>query len=99
MKDFKYKINGNLYKVSINSVDESVAEVEVNGTPYKVQLDKPAKKQIKPLTRPQAAPVTPTGEPVVSRPVASTTAGAEMCIRDSNIGSQYRFIPMPITGM
>lgn len=31
MKDFKYKINGNLYKVSINSVDESVAEVEVNG--------------------------------------------------------------------
>ena len=72
MKDFKYKINGNLYKVSINSVDESVAEVEVNGTPYKVQLDKPAKKQIKPLTRPQAAPVTPTGEPVVSRPVAST---------------------------
>ena len=34
------------------------------------------KKQIKPLTRPQAAPVTPTGEPVVSRPVASTTAGA-----------------------
>ncbi|OKZ30938.1 MAG: acetyl-CoA carboxylase biotin carboxyl carrier protein subunit [Bacteroidales bacterium 43_8] len=62
MKDFKYKINGNLYKVSINSVDESVAEVEVNGTPYKVQLDKPAKKQIKPLTRPQAAPVTPTGE-------------------------------------
>lgn len=76
MKDFKYKINGNLYKVSINSVDESVAEVEVNGTPYKVQLDKPAKKQIKPLTRPQAAPMTPTGEPVVSRPVASTTAGA-----------------------
>ena len=76
MKDFKYKINGNLYKVSINSVDESVAEVEVNGTPYKVQLDKPAKKQIKPLTRPQAAPVTPTGEPVVSRPVASTTAAA-----------------------
>lgn len=50
--------------------------MEVNGTPYKVQLDKPAKKQIKPLTRPQAAPVTPTGEPVVSRPVASTTAGA-----------------------
>ena len=73
MKDFKYKINGNLYKVSINSVDESVAEVEVNGTPYKVQLDKPAKKQIKPLTRPQAAPVTPTGEPVVSRPVAVRT--------------------------
>ena len=72
MKDFKYKINGNLYKVSINSVDESVAEVEVNGTPYKVQLDKPAKKQIKPLTRPQAAPVTPTGEPVVSRPVGDT---------------------------
>lgn len=54
MKDFKYKINGNLYKVSINSVDESVAEVEVNGTPYKVHWINLAKKQIKPLTRPQA---------------------------------------------
>ena len=70
MKEFKYKINGNLYTVNINQIEDNIATVEVNGTPYKVELDKPAKKQIKPLTRPQAAPVTPAGEPVVSRPAA-----------------------------
>ena len=59
MKDYKFKINGNLYKVSVNSVVDNIAEVEVNGTPYKVELDKPAKKQIRPLKRPQAAPTTP----------------------------------------
>ena len=76
MKDYKFKINGNLYKVSVNSVVDNIAEVEVNGTPYKVELDKPAKKQIRPLKRPQAAPTTPTGEPVVSRPSSPSAAGA-----------------------
>ncbi len=76
MKDYKFTINGNIYKVSINSIDGNVANVEVNGTPYKVELDKPSKKQIIPLTRPQKAPVTPAGEPVVSRPSTSSVAGA-----------------------
>ena len=76
MKDYKFKINGNLYKVSVNSVVDNIAEVEVNGTPYKVELDKPAKKQIRPLKRPQAAPTTPTGEPVVSRSSSPSAAGA-----------------------
>ena len=76
MKDYKFKINGNLYKVSVNSVVDNIAEVEVNGTPYKVELDKPAKKQIRPLKRPQAAPTTPTREPVVSRPSSPSAAGA-----------------------
>ena len=53
MKEFKYKINGNLYTVNINQIEDNIATVEVNGTPYKVELDKPAKKQIKPLTRPE----------------------------------------------
>ena len=46
MKSFKYTINGNVYKVHINSVVEDVAEVEVNGTPYHVKMEKPAKKQV-----------------------------------------------------
>ncbi len=73
MKEYKYKINGNLYTVNINRIEDNIATVEVNGTPYKVELDKPAKKQIKPLTRPQAAPVTPIGAPVVSRPTVGAT--------------------------
>ena len=46
MKEFKYKINGNLYTVNINQIEDNIATVEVNGTPYKVELDKPATKPI-----------------------------------------------------
>lgn len=76
MKDYKFTINGNIYKVSITSIDENIATVEVNGTPYNVEMDRPSKKQIRPLTQPQKAPVTPSGEPVVNRPVATGEPGA-----------------------
>ena len=76
MKSFKYTINGNVYKVHINSVVDDIAEVEVNGTPYNVKMEKPAKKQMVTLKRPAQAPTTSTVEPVVSRPVYSGEAGA-----------------------
>ena len=71
MKSFKYTINGNVYKVHINSVEEDIAEVEVNGTPYSVKMEKPMVA----LKRPAQAPTTPSGDPVVSRP-AGGAAGA-----------------------
>ena len=52
MKSFKYTINGNVYKVHINSVVDDIAELEVNGTPYQVKMEKPAKKQMVTLKRP-----------------------------------------------
>ena len=58
MKQFKYTINGNIYNVTVNNVEDTFAEVEVNGTPYKVQMDKPAKKQMVTLKRPVQAPTT-----------------------------------------
>ncbi|MDH6306549.1 biotin carboxyl carrier protein [Parabacteroides sp. PF5-5] len=76
MKSFKYTINGNVYKVHISSVIEDIAEVEVNGTPYKVKLEKPAKKQVVTIKRPAQAPTTASGDPVVSRPAASASQGA-----------------------
>ena len=36
MKEYKYKINGNAYKVTIGDIEDNIAHVEVNGTPYKV---------------------------------------------------------------
>ena len=76
MKSFKYTINGNVYKVHINSVEDDIAEVEVNGTPYSVKMEKPAKKQMVALKRPVQAPTTPAGESVVSRPAASSSGAA-----------------------
>ena len=33
MKEYKYKINGNIYKVAIGDIEDYIGNVEVNGTP------------------------------------------------------------------
>ena len=76
MKQYKYKINGNLYNVTVNDVEDNIATVEVNGTSYKVELDKPIKTTIKPVLSPAAAPTTPSGAPVVTRPAATAKSNA-----------------------
>ncbi len=63
MKSFKYIINGNTYKVVVNSIEDTIAEVEVNGTPYKVEMDKPTKKQVVTIKRPAQAAVAPIARP------------------------------------
>ncbi|MDR1524386.1 MAG: acetyl-CoA carboxylase biotin carboxyl carrier protein subunit [Tannerella sp.] len=72
MKQFKYTINGSIYNVTVNKVEDTIAEVEVNGTPYKVLMDKPAKKQVITIKRPAQAHTTP----VVSRPAGSSSSSA-----------------------
>lgn len=67
MKEYKYKINGNSYKVTIGDIEDNIAHVEVNGTPYKVEMEKQVKAVVKPVVRPmpnaQAAPTTPIVKP------------------------------------
>ena len=43
MKNYKFKINGNDYTVDVISVEDNIAEVEVNGTPFQVELSKEIK--------------------------------------------------------
>ncbi len=59
MKEYKLKINGNDYAVTVNEVDGSMAEVEVNGTPFKVEFDKPVKKAAAPVAKPVAKSAAP----------------------------------------
>ena len=74
MKQFKYIINGNVYNVSVNQVEDTTAEVEVNGTPYKVKMDKPAKKEFVTIKRPAQAPTTTTRRRNLGRcPQVATT--------------------------
>jgi len=63
MNNFKYTINGNVYKVVINRIEDTIAEVEVNGTSYKVEMNKPTKKQIVTINRPAQAAVAPVLKP------------------------------------
>ena len=71
MKQYKYTINGNLYNVTVNKIEDTIAEVEVNGTPYKILMDKPTKKQVVTLKRPAQALTT-----VISRPTSSSSTKA-----------------------
>lgn len=42
MKEYKYTINGNKYTVGIGDIEDGIAQVEVNGVPYKVEMEKKA---------------------------------------------------------
>ena len=79
MKEYKYKINGNTYKVAVGDIDNNVAQVEVNGIPYKVELDSVKKPvTIVNAPRPSAAPRTETGAKVISKPAAAPSSGYQV---------------------
>lgn len=40
MKKFKFKINGNQYNAEVLSIEDNIAEIEINGTKYSVEVDK-----------------------------------------------------------
>lgn len=80
MKEYKYTINGNIYTVAVGDIDNNVAQVEVNGTPYKVELEnKPAAAAtVVKAPRPAAAPRTTTGEKVITK---AAPAGAGTAVK------------------
>ena len=77
MKEYKYKINGNTYNVAIGDIEDNVAQVEVNGVAYRVELEAskaPAVKAVQ-APRPAAAPRNAAGEKVISKPAAAPGVG------------------------
>ena len=72
MKEYKYKINGNVYKVAIGDIEDNIAHVEVNGTSYKVEMEKAPKEAVKPVVRPVAKPTAAPAAPVARPATAST---------------------------
>ena len=79
LKEYKYKINGIKFNVGVGDVVDNTVQVMVTGTPYTVELDKaPMQKTTVsgPVKPAAAAPRTETGEIVISKPAASSSAGA-----------------------
>ena len=66
MKEYKYKINGNNYTVAVGDIDDNIAQVEVNGVPYKVELEKSKAVKVVSTPRAAAAPRKATGEKVIA---------------------------------
>jgi biotin carboxyl carrier protein len=86
MKKFKYIINGNEYEVNIKDVEENIVDVEVNGTHYKVEVD----KNIKPSKTPKL--VRKTSVPTTDTP----KAGAEKSTPVQTQGDGYKIMaPLP----
>ncbi len=72
MKEYKYKVNGTKYKIAVGDIHDNIVNVEVNGTPYKVELDKEAVSRAissaPAIKKAAPAPRTESGEAIVSRP-------------------------------
>lgn len=75
MKQYKYKVKGAEYTVTINEVEGNSAKVEVNGIPFEVELERPMNVKYTPVVRPvshvhhapaAAAAPAPAPEPVVA---------------------------------
>jgi len=71
MKEYKFKINGNEYTVTVNDIDGANVEVDVNGKPFKIEMDKPVKKQQTAVSSTPTKPAAQT-QPGVVKPVASS---------------------------
>ena len=73
MKEYKYKINGNLYNVVIGDIEDNIAHVEVNGTHYTVEMEKKPKAAPapKPVVRPAAKPAAAPAAAPAARPAAA----------------------------
>ena len=72
MKKFKFTINGNVYEVEINDLEDNIAHLEVNGTAYEVEIHREIKQTKTPtLVRPE---VKGSPKPVIERKEAGTTS-------------------------
>ena len=99
MKEYKYKINGNLYNVVIGDIEDNIAHVEVNGTHYTVEMEKKPKAAPapKPVARPAAKPAAaaapaaaPAAKPAAAKSgIKSPLPGVILDIK-CNVGDEVK---------
>lgn len=83
MKTYKFKINGNAYEVAVNSIEGKIANVNVNGADYQVELEN--------------APAAPAA-PVAAAPVAAAPAAQAAPAPAAPAGAGEK-VPSPLPGV
>ena len=80
MKNYKFKINGTEYSVDINEVEGQEISLDVNGTPYKVSVDKEMKQQKQVVMQTRKAPqvAAATAGPVQKASSAAASKGSKV---------------------
>ena len=77
MKNFKFTIQGNKYDVKVLEVEDNIAEVDVNGTIYKVEVDRKISATKTPrLVRSVAVPSTESVPSQLKTSAPTTPKGA-----------------------
>ena len=92
MKEYKYKINGNLYKVTVGNIEDNIADVEVNGTHYKVEMEKapqPKPVVVKPVVRQPATTPAPQATQVNKPAAAPSKSGVKSPLK-VNVGDAVK---------
>ena len=74
MAQYKFKINGGEYDVTINGIENNIADVQVNGTQYKVEIENAPKAAAAPAAAPAAAVQAPAA---AAAPAAVPQASGE----------------------
>ena len=75
MKEYKYKINGAEYNVTINEVTDTTAQVEVNGESYTVEWEKPVAPKPTVVAKPAAQAAKPAAAPAAAPAAQAAPAG------------------------
>jgi len=78
MKKFKFTIQGNTYEVEIQNIEDNIAEIEVNGSQYKVEIHREIKQPSKTptLVRKPIEPSQEQSEKKTNKPLEKVKAGA-----------------------
>lgn len=90
MKQYKYKVNGAQYDVTINEIQGQLAKVVVNGIPFDVEM------QNSQLSEDNLPDVTTTADPsaVPAAPVAAAPAATEAAPSGAGEGTPVK-APLP----
>ena len=76
MKKFKFRIRGNDYNVEILNIEDDIAEVDVNGSTYQVEIEKSkAISKTPKLVRPRIVPSGGSDRAKTSKPDAKKGVG------------------------
>jgi len=76
MKKFSFTIRGNKYDVELQNIEDNIAEIEVNGSKYEVEIHKEIKTPKTPkLVRPKVFPTSEADKAKTAKPTERKGAG------------------------
>lgn len=92
MKQYKYKIGGLQYDVTIDSIKGNIAQVEVNGIPFEVEMQ--GSTLVEEDLPTQAAADAPAAAPAAAQPAAPAAAPAAVPAAGPGEGAPVK-APLP----